>query len=179
MVKFLIYSRFISCPFAVAFCLRRQRQSLKTVELFVENLVVIANAKLAIKNSRSLSLEEITNFSLVLLRTGFCTREIIDTGLDGSNARPKILAEFDSIDAIVSCVEEVEAISVLPEHACRWETYPGIKLIPLKGDRWKRAVGLITPQLAAPLPTVSCFVDFLKNSTKTAAKKSGFSSAIQ
>jgi hypothetical protein len=59
-------------------------------------------------------------------------------------------------------VQEVKAISVLPEHACRWEAYPGIKVIPLKGDRWKRSVGLITPQLAAPLPAVSCFVDFLR-----------------
>jgi hypothetical protein len=31
--------------------------------------------------------------------------------------RANILAEFDSIDAIVSCVEEVPAISILPEHA--------------------------------------------------------------
>ena len=69
----------------------------------------------------------------------------------------------EAIDAIVSCVQEVEAISVLPEHACRWEAYPGIKVIPLKGDRWRRSVGLITPQLAAPLPAVSCFVDFLRN----------------
>jgi LysR family transcriptional regulator, cyn operon transcriptional activator len=146
--------------------LERKRQSLKALELFVENLVVVANAKLPIKRSRSMSLHEVTSFPLVLLRTGFCTRELIDTGLDGSDAQPNILAEFDSIDAIVSCVQEVAAISVLPEHACRWQAYPGIKVIPLKGDCWKRSVGLITPQLAAPLPAISCFVDFLKNSSK-------------
>ncbi|MBV8212919.1 MAG: LysR family transcriptional regulator [Verrucomicrobia bacterium] len=159
--------------------LERKRQSLKTLELFVENLVVIASAKLPTKKFRSMSLQEVTSFPLVLLRSGFCTREIIDTGLDGRDSQPKILAEFDSIDAIVSCVQEVAAISVLPEHACRWEAYPGIRIIPLKGDCWKRAVGLIIPQLAAPLPTVSCFVDFLRNSTNTAAKNAGFSSAIQ
>jgi LysR family transcriptional regulator, cyn operon transcriptional activator len=146
--------------------LERKRQSLKALELFVENLVVVANAKLPIKRSRSMSLHEVTSFPLVLLRTGFCTRELIDTGLDGSDAQPNILADFDSIDAIVSCVQEVAAISVLPEHACRWQAYPGIKVIPLKGDCWKRSVGLITPQLAAPLPAISCFVDFLKNSSK-------------
>jgi DNA-binding transcriptional LysR family regulator len=149
--------------------LERKRQSLKTLELFVENLVVVANAKLPMNKSRSVSLHEMTSFPLVLLRTGFCTRELIDTGFDRSDAQPKILAEFDSIDAIVSCVQEVEAISVLPEHACRWEAYPGIKVIPLKGDRWKRSVGLITPRLAAPLPAISCFVDFLMNSTKEKA----------
>jgi DNA-binding transcriptional LysR family regulator len=159
--------------------LEHKRQSLKTLELFVENIVVIANKRLPIKKSRPMNLKEITSFPLVLLRTGFCTRELIDAGLDGSDTRPKILAEFDSIDAIVSCVQEVPAISVLPEHACRWEMYPGIKAIPLKGDSWKRSVGLITPQLAAPLPAVSGFVDFLKNSTRQAAKKPGFSSAIQ
>ena len=63
-------------------------------------------------------------------------------------------------------MQEVEAISVLPEQACRWQAYPGIKVIPLKGDRWKRPVGLITPQLAAPLPAISRFVDFLRNSMK-------------
>jgi len=146
--------------------LERKRQSLKALELFVENLVVIANAKLPTKKIRSMSLHEVTSFPLVLLRTGFCTRELIDTGLDGSDAQPNILAEFDSIDAIVSCVQEVMAISVLPEHACRWQAYPGIKVIPLKGDCWKRSVGLITPQLAAPLPAISCFVDFLRNSIK-------------
>jgi LysR family transcriptional regulator, cyn operon transcriptional activator len=147
----------------------RKRQSLKTLELFVENLVVVANAKLPTKKILSMNLHEITSFPLVLLRTGFCTRELIDTGLDRSDTQPKILAEFDSIDAIVSCVQEVAAISVLPEHACRWETYPGIKVIPLKGDRWKRSVGLITPRLAAPLPAISCFVDFLKNSAQEKA----------
>jgi LysR family transcriptional regulator, cyn operon transcriptional activator len=146
--------------------LERKRQSLKTLELFVENLVVIANAKLPTKKNRFMSLDEVVRFPLVLLRTGFCTREIIDAGLEGSDSQPKILAEFDSIDAIVSCVQEVAAISVLPEHACRWQAYPGIKVIPLQGDCWKRSVGLITPQLAAPLPTISCFVDFLRNSTK-------------
>ena len=146
--------------------LERKRQSLKALELFVENLVVIANAKLPTKKIRSMSLHEVTSFPLILLRTGFCTRELIDTGLDGSDAQPNILAEFDSIDAIVSCVQEVTAISVLPEHACRWQAYPGINVIPLKGDCWKRSVGLITPQLAAPLPAISCFVDFLKNSTR-------------
>ena len=146
--------------------LERKRQSLKMLELFVENLVVIANAKLPTKKFRSMSLHEVTSFPLVLLCTGFCTRELIDTGLEASDAQPRILAEFDSIDAIVSCVQEVPAISVLPEHACRWAAYPGIRVVPLKGDRWKRSVGLITPQLAAPLPTVACFVDFLRNSTK-------------
>jgi LysR family transcriptional regulator, cyn operon transcriptional activator len=146
--------------------LEHKRQSLKTLELFVENLVVIANTKLPTKKSRFMSLDEVVRFPLVLLRTGFCTREIIDAGLEGSDSQPKILAEFDSIDAIVSCVQEVAAISVLPEHACRWQGYPGIKVIPLKGDCWKRSVGLITPQLAAPLPTISCFVDFLRNSAK-------------
>jgi len=120
-----------------------------------------------------------SNLQLRCVKTDIKGVELIDTGLDGSDAQPKILAEFDSSDAIVSCLEEVEAIAVLPEHACRWETYPGIKVVPLKGDRWKRSVGLITPQLAAPLPAVACFVDFLRNSAKTAAKNPGFSSAIQ
>jgi len=106
-------------------------------------------------------LEEIAAFPLVLLRSGFCTRELIEEGLNQTDIRANILAEFDSIDAIVSCVEEVPAISILPEHACHWRAYPGIKIIPLRGDRWKRSVGLITPRIAAPLPAVSCFVDFL------------------
>ena len=65
---------------------------------------------------------------------------------------------------IVTCVQEVTANSVLPEHACHWQAYPGIKVIPLSGDRWKRSVGLITPRVTAPLPAVSCFVDFLRAS---------------
>jgi DNA-binding transcriptional LysR family regulator len=131
-------------------------------KLFVENLVVIANAKLAIKKSRSMTLEEVAGFPLVLLRTGFCTRELIEEGLGRNGVQPDILAEFDSIDAIVSCVQEVPALSVLPEHAGHWRAYPGVKVIPLSGDRWKRSVGLVTPRVAAPLPAVSCFVDFLK-----------------
>jgi LysR family transcriptional regulator, cyn operon transcriptional activator len=90
--------------------LERKRRSLKTLELFVENLVVIANAKLPAKKSRFMRLDEVIRFPLVLLRTGFCTREIIDAGLQSSDSQPKILAEFDSIHAIVSCVQEVAAI---------------------------------------------------------------------
>ena len=148
--------------------LEGNKQSLNAQELFVENLVVIAHAKLAIKNSRFMTLAEVAKLPLVLLRSGFCTRELLDEGLDQSGLHPKVVAEFDSIDAIVSCVQEVPAISVLPEHACHWRAYPGIKVIPLSGDRWKRSVGLVTPRVAAPLPAVSCFIDFLrKNQPET------------
>jgi DNA-binding transcriptional LysR family regulator len=144
--------------------LENNRQSLKSLELFAENLVAIANEKCGMKSSRKIGLEEIARFPLVLLRSGFCTRELIDEEFEQYGIQPNILAEFDSIDAIVSCVQEVTAISVLPEHACHWRAYPGIKVIPLSGDRWKRSVGLITPRMAAPLPAVSCFVDFLRAS---------------
>jgi LysR family transcriptional regulator, cyn operon transcriptional activator len=144
--------------------LEGSRQSLQTLELFVEKLVVIANTNLATKNLASMNLEDVARFPLVLLRTGFCTRELIDEGLGRKGIRADILAEFDSVDAIVSCVQEVAAISVLPEHAGHWRAYPGIKVIPLSGDRWKRSVGLVTPRVAAPLPAVSCFIDFLRAS---------------
>jgi LysR family transcriptional regulator, cyn operon transcriptional activator len=142
--------------------LEGSRQSLQTLELFVENLVVIANRKLVTKNFESMNLEDVARFPLVLLRTGFCTRELIDEGLGRKGIQADILAEFDSVDAIVSCVQEVAAISVLPEHAGHWSAYRGVKVIPLSGDRWKRSVGLVTPRVAAPLPAVSCFVDFLR-----------------
>jgi|ERR1700683_2924220 DNA-binding transcriptional LysR family regulator len=144
--------------------LEGNRQSLQTLELFVENLVVIANKKLATKISGAMSPEDLARFPLVLLRTGFCRRELIDTGLGRNGIQADIVAEFDSVDAIVSCVQEVAAISVLPEHAGHWRAYPGVKVIPLSGDRWKRSVGLVTPRVATPLPAVSCFVDFLRAS---------------
>jgi len=46
-------------------------QTLKTRELFLENLVAVANAKCGLKSARSISLEEIAAFPLVLLRSGF------------------------------------------------------------------------------------------------------------
>ena len=144
--------------------LENTRQSLRSLELFEENLVANANEKCGMKSSRRIGVEEIVRFPLVLLRSGFCTRELIDEEFEQCGVQPNILAEFDSIDAIVSCVQEVTAISVLPEHACHWQAYPGIKVIPLSGDRWKRSVGLITPRVTAPLPGVSCFVDFLRTS---------------
>jgi LysR family cyn operon transcriptional activator len=151
--------------------LENNRQSLKSVELFAENLVAIANEKCGMKSSRRVGLEEIARFPLVLLRSGFCTRELIDEEFEQCGIQPNILAEFDSIDAIVSCLQEVTAISVLPEHACHWRAYPGIEVIPLSGDRWKRSVGLITPRVAAPLPAVSCFVDFLLASQPEEARQ--------
>jgi LysR substrate binding domain-containing protein len=44
------------------------RQTLKTRELFLENLVAVANAKCGLKSARSISLEEIAAFPLVLVR---------------------------------------------------------------------------------------------------------------
>jgi hypothetical protein len=40
--------------------------------------VAIANEKCEMKSSLRLGLEEIARFPLVLLRSGFCTRELID-----------------------------------------------------------------------------------------------------
>jgi DNA-binding transcriptional LysR family regulator len=96
---------------------------------------VIANLKCGMKSSRRIGLEEIARFPLVLLRSGFCTRELIDEEFEQHGIQPHVFAEFDSIDAIVSCVQEVTAISVLPEHACHWRAYPGVKVIPLSGGR--------------------------------------------
>jgi LysR family cyn operon transcriptional activator len=142
--------------------LESNRQSLKTVELFVEDLVVVANAKCALKSLRSVTLNQIAKYPLVLLRRGFCTRELIDEALERSGIRPNIVAEFDTTDAIVSCVQEVTAVSFLPEHACHWRAYPGVRLIRLSGERWKRSVGLITPGLTARLPAVAAFVNFMR-----------------
>jgi DNA-binding transcriptional LysR family regulator len=142
--------------------LENNRQSLRTVELFSENLVVVANRKCAIKRGRSIDLKEIRRFPLVLLRRGFCTREFIEEDLGDNVISGNILAEFDSIEPIVSCLQGVPAISVLPAHACDWRAYPEIRVIPLMGHRRKRSVGLIIPRAAARLPAVSCFVDFLQ-----------------
>jgi DNA-binding transcriptional LysR family regulator len=95
------------------------------MELFVEKLVVIANKKLTTKNLETMNLEDVARFPLVLLRTGFCTRELIDDGLGRKGIQADIVAEFDSVDAIVSCVQEVAAISVLPEHARHWRAFSG------------------------------------------------------
>jgi len=135
--------------------------SLRTVELFVEDLVVVANAKCGLKSSGSVNLAEATRYPLVLLRRGFCTRELIDQAMERSDLRPNIMAEFDAIDAVVSCIQEVQAVSFLPEHACHWKAYPRISIIPLAGNGWKRSVGLITPAVT-PLPAVAAFVHFLR-----------------
>jgi LysR family transcriptional regulator, cyn operon transcriptional activator len=146
--------------------LENNRQSLKSLELFAEDLVAIANEKCGMKPARRIGLEEIARFPLVLLRSGFCTRELLDEEFEKYGIQPNILAEFDSIEAIASCLQEVTAISVLPEHASHWRAYPGIKVIPLTGDRWKRSVDIIIPRMAAPLPAVSCFVDFIRASSR-------------
>jgi LysR family cyn operon transcriptional activator len=151
--------------------LEENRQSLRTIELFSENLVVIANAKCSTRRARpvrhsfrgvgSFDLHEIRRFPLVLLRRGFCTRELIEQELTGNGVELNILAEFDSIEAIVSCVQAVPAISVLPAHSCDWRAYPEIQAIPLSGHRWKRSVGLIVPRMADQLPAIRSFVNFL------------------
>jgi LysR family transcriptional regulator, cyn operon transcriptional activator len=76
--------------------LEGSRQSLQTLELFVENLVVIANRKLATKNLASINLADVARFPLVLLRTGFCTRELIEEGLGRNGIQANILAEMRS-----------------------------------------------------------------------------------
>ena len=142
--------------------LEESRESLRAIELFSESLVVIANAKSAIQRTRSVDLNEIGRFPLVLLRRGFCTRELIEQDLADHGVELNILAEFDSIEAIVSCVQAVAAISVLPSHSCDWRAYPGIQVMPLTGHRWQRSVGLIVPRVTEALPAVRCFVEFLQ-----------------
>jgi LysR family transcriptional regulator, cyn operon transcriptional activator len=142
--------------------LEESRQSLRTVELFSENLVLIANPKCQIPRLRSVDLNEIKRFPLVLLRRGFCTRELIEQDLANTGVELNVLAEFDSIEAIVSCVQAIPAISVLPAHSCDWRAHPEIHVIPLSGHRWKRSVGLIIPRTADELPAIRCFVDFLQ-----------------
>jgi DNA-binding transcriptional LysR family regulator len=51
--------------------LEGNRQSLQTLELFVENLVVIANKNLATKISGAMSLEDLARFPLVLFADWF------------------------------------------------------------------------------------------------------------
>jgi DNA-binding transcriptional LysR family regulator len=93
--------------------------------LFEDRLVAILTSQLTLAN--------ILRESLVLLAPGYCTRELVDQniralGLDRS-VKPAI--EMNSIEGVLTTVQQTNMITLLPNAAVQWKNYPDLRVVPL------------------------------------------------
>jgi LysR family cyn operon transcriptional activator len=110
--------------------------------LFEERLVAVVSKTHSLAKRKQLRLAEVLDHPLVLLSSGFCTRELVDQSIAGlklANAlNPAI--EMNSIEGVLAAVRKMELVTLLPDAAVQWSNYPGLCKVPLdpKGLSFRR-----------------------------------------
>jgi LysR family cyn operon transcriptional activator len=110
--------------------------------LFEERLVAVVSKTHFLARRKRLRLATVLDHPLVLLSSGFCTRELVDqsvAGLKLANAlNPAI--EMNSIEGVLAAVRQMDLVTLLPDAAVRWSNHPGLAKIPLdpKGLSFRR-----------------------------------------
>lgn len=116
--------------------------------LFIEQLVAVLPAGHPLEKARRILLSDMLAQPLVLLSHGYCTRELLveSAELQGLDQALAPAIEMNTIEGVLSTVQETGMVTLLPDAAVRWDKHPSLKIRALSDDAQKlstRWVGLI------------------------------------
>lgn len=101
-----------------------------------------------LEKARQILLTDMLAQPLVLLSHGYCTRELLveSAALLGLDQALSPAIEMNTIEGVLSTVQETGMATLLPDAAVRWDKHPNLKVRPLSDNAKKlstRRVGLI------------------------------------
>ena len=117
----------------ISFYANWSSERLEREPLFEDRLVAVLTSRHPLAKRCRLTLADVLRESLVLLAPGYCTRELVDQniralGLDRS-VKPAI--EINSIEGVLTTVQQTNMITLLPNAAVQWKNYPDLRVVPL------------------------------------------------
>jgi LysR family cyn operon transcriptional activator len=86
-------------------------------ELFEEELVLVVSKEHDLAGSEVIPLSDLDNFPLVMLSKGYCTRRLWDYCAQQVGIQSRIIAEMNTISAILRAIEPTKTGTILPRLA--------------------------------------------------------------
>jgi DNA-binding transcriptional LysR family regulator len=149
--------------------LPQSANNMEVIPLFRDEMQVIVPVNHPLARNRSTTVEEMTNFPLILPKTGH-TRVVLDRLLRDYREHLQVSMELASVETIKKFVGAGLGISVISRTYAQSEVAAGlVKLIPLEGLKLYRELGLIYRRDRYLSLPAKVFIETVRESTKTAS----------
>lgn len=161
----------VTLPFAA--------NNLEVIPISREEIQVVVPAGHALAKNRSVTVEEVANFPLILPKTGH-TRVVLDRLLRDFRDHVQISMELASVETIKKFVGAGLGISLISRAYVQTEVSAGLlKLIPLEGQKLHRELGLVYRRDRYLSLPAKVFIEVVRESTKAPSPGSNSSSKLQ
>lgn len=142
--------------------------NLEVIPVSKDEIQVVVPSNHALAKSRSVTLEEVANYPLILPKTGH-TRIVLDRLLREFRNRVQISMELASVETIKKFVGAGLGISLISRAYVQPEVAAGLlKLIPLDGQKLFRELGLVYRRDRHQSLPAKVFIEAVQDSTKAA-----------
>lgn len=138
-------------------------RGLVIIPLRSENMVLVCHPDHHLAHTKRATISQIRGENFVGFDKNLPIRKELDRYLRDHQVNVRVVMEFDNIETIKQAVEIGAGISILPEPTVDKELKIGtLAAIPLAVHKLRRPVGIIHRQRKMFTPTVSRFIDLLK-----------------
>lgn len=136
--------------------------NINSEELFNEELVLIVSKEHELATQVAIKIKDLNEFPLVLLSKAYCTRRLWDKCAQQANIQPRIVAEMNTIGAIMGAVQYAKAGSILPKLALTHRHLAELVAISLREPTPQRSVGLLWRRNGYKCAATRAFSDIVK-----------------
>jgi DNA-binding transcriptional LysR family regulator len=138
-------------------------RALTVVPLRSEAMVFVCHPNHRLARRRTVTAADLNGEPFVAFDRELTIRKAIDRTLRQHNARPTVVMEFDNIETIKQAIKIAAGVSILPRHTVEKEaSIRTLSAVPLAIPDLVRPVGLIHRRQKPLTPTVSRFIDLLR-----------------
>ena len=153
--------------------------NMEVIPVFRDEVQVVMPKNHPLAKNRSVSVEELAHFPIILPKTGH-TRVVIDRLLRSHRDRLQISMELASVETQKKFVGAGLGISLLSRSYAQAEVAAGLlKLIPLAGEKIYRELGLIYRRDRYLSLPAKVFIDVVRESKQAAHSSSPTKTAIR
>jgi DNA-binding transcriptional LysR family regulator len=138
-------------------------RALSVIALRSEPMAFVCHPNHRLARRRPVMPQDLAGEPFVAFDRELTIRKAIDRALRQYNVRPNIVMEFDNIETIKQAIMIAAGVSILPRHTVEKEA--GIRtlaVVPFGIPDLVRPVGIIHRRQKQPPPTVSRFIELLK-----------------
>lgn len=111
--------------------------------LFIEELALIAPQRHPLATQPTIPLREAARWPMALLTESLCTRRLLNECMAQANVRPQVVAEFNTIAAVLAAVQRIGVATVLPRPVLEAVGEDGLCSVALQEPTPQRTVGLL------------------------------------
>ncbi len=142
--------------------------NMEVIPVFKDEMQVVVPANHPMARKRSVTVEEVANYPLILPKTGN-TRVVIDRLLRDFRQHVQISMELASVETIKKFVGAGLGISIISRTYAQPEVAANLlKLIPLEGDKLFRELGLVYRRDRYLSLPAKVFIEAVRESTRPA-----------